>query len=455
LKVKDKKLRMSLKRDIDLWEAIIYGVGVILGAGIYALIGKAVMYTGNAVWIAFLVAAVIGVFTGLSYSELASKFPESGAEYVWMERTFNKKLFSFIVGWILIFGEIFSICTIAIGFGGYLTGLLNLNMYPIMPVIFGIIVILILSIVNFIGIQESANVNIIFTIIEAGGLIFIISVGLNALGSVNYLDLTGGWNLIGLTNIMSSIAIIFFAFIGFEDMANISEETKNPKKTIPRALLISLFICTILYVLVSLTVVSMIAVDPTISLGGFANSPDPLVYLFQNFPIAALSMSIIALFATANTVLVMLIVSSRMVYGLSEEGALPKFFKKVHKKTQTPWVAIIFIVIMVLSFIFLQQIQLLAEATVFTVFLIFGIVNITLIYLRYKNRKNDRNKNEFRTPLNIKWFPIIPVFGAATCFFMLFNYWKPENWIIIPINIILVIIGIIFYFIYKKIKNKE
>ncbi|MBD3228518.1 MAG: amino acid permease [Candidatus Lokiarchaeota archaeon] len=455
MKLKDDKIQISLKRDIDLWEAIIYGVGVILGAGIYALIGKVVGYAGNASWLAFLIAAIVGLLTGLSYCELSSKFPEAGAEYVWIDRTFNRKIFSFVVGWILIFSEIFSVCTVAIGFGGYLTGLLNLEIYNLMPVIFGLILIGILTVINFAGIQESANVNIIFTIIEAGGLIFIISLGITSLGNVNYLNLMGGWTMIGISNLISSIAIIFFAFVGFEDMANISEETKNPRKTIPKALLISLMICTILYILVSLTTVSMIAANPSLSLANFAASAEPLAYLFEGIPAAAIAMSIIALFATANTVLVMLIVTSRMVYGLSDENAFPDIFKKIYKKTDTPWVAIIFVTILSASFIFLQQIQLLAEATVFMIFLIFGIVNITLIVLRYKQRNQERKKGEFRIPINFKWFPIIPLIGAFTCFFMLFNYWKPENWIILPINIILIIVGIIIYFIFTWINKKE
>ena len=459
MRVKEKKkVETKLKREIDLWEAVIYGIGVILGAGVYALIGKVVKYAGYASWIGFLIAALIGILTGLSYCELSSRYPETGAEYVWIDRAFNRKIFSFLVGWIIIFGEIFSSCTIAIGFGGYLSGLLNLDIYPLMSVIFGIILILILTGVNFIGIQESANLNIIFTIIEASGLVFIIGLGFSSLGCVNYLDLKGGWNFIGFSNLIASVGIIFFAYIGFEDIANISEETKNPKKNIPRALLISLIFCTILYILVSLTVVSMIAINPTLSLEDFAASPEPLNYLFQNIPLAAYAMSVIALFATANTLLVGLIVTSRMVYGLSDEGALPDIFKKVHKKTQTPWIAILFVMIMCLIFIFLQQIQLLAEATIFVIFLIFGIINITVIIIRFNDHKNkkQRNKNEFRIPLNIKWFPIIPTFGAITCFAMLLNYWRPENWIIVPINLILMVIGLIFYFIFNKLrKNKQ
>lgn len=455
MKVKDEKLQLSLKRDIDLWEAIIYGVGVILGAGIYALIGKVVGYAGYASWLGFLIAAIVGLLTGLSYCELSSKFPEAGAEYVWIDRTFNKKIFSFIIGWILIFSEVFSICTVALGFGGYFTGLFNLESYTILPVIFGLALIGILSLINFAGIQESANVNIVFTIIEAGGLIFIISLGITSLGSANYFNLTGGWTMLGITNLISSIAIIFFAFIGFEDMANISEETKNPKKTIPRALLISLVICTILYILVSLTVVSMIAVNPSITLEQFAASPDPLAFLLESIPPASLAMSIVALFATANTVLVMLIVTSRMVYGLSEENALPDWFQKVHKKTDTPWVAIIFVTAISCGLIFFQEISLLADATVFMIFLIFGIINITLIVLRYKNRKEEKPKGEFRIPLNIKWLPIIPILGAATCFFMLINYSKPENIILWAINGILIILGIIFYFIFTYFENKK
>ena len=426
-----------LQRDINLFEATIYGIGLILGAGIYALIGKVVGIAGNATWMAFLLAAGIATMTGLSYAELASTFPKSAAEFTYVKEAYNKKIFSFSVGWILIFSGFFSIATIAIGFGGYFIGLTGYSGNPISSIIIvAIILIILLSLVNFIGIEESAKLNIIFTFIEAAGIILIIVLGFSNLGniSINFLEFPVSTSNIFLA-LLSAAALIFFAYIGFEDIANISEETENPTKTIPRALILSILITTILYILMAVAVVG----------SGVSNLelyPNPLSAIAQSFlgPAGALVMSIIALFATANTVLIMLIVGSRMMYGMSIAGALPKIFSKVHRKTSTPWVAIIFTMIVAIGFVFFGDIELVARVCVFAVFLVFFIVNITLIYLRKTQPDLER---PFKVKPSIKWIPIFPLIGAITCFLMFFSFIE-SYWIFI-IQLIVIAIGLGFY----------
>ncbi|MFQ6056002.1 MAG: APC family permease, partial [Methanosarcinales archaeon] len=300
----------KLKKALGLFEVTIYGVGIILGAGIYALIGEAAAVAGNALWIAFFVGAVIAAFTGLSYAELGTMYPKEAAEYVYSKKAFNSNLLSFLVGWLIIFVEIVAAATVALGFGGYFYSLTGFS-----PILSAIILIGILSFLNFWGIKESARFNVIFTLIEAAGLILIIVLGLNYFGSVNYFEAPQGFS-----GILMAAILVFFAYIGFEDMVNVAEETRKPRKVIPKALIISLIITTLVYMLVSIASVSVI---PWNELGA---SSAPLAAVSEKAWTGSSSLlSIIALFATGNTVLILLIVTSRMIYGMADKKSLPKY----------------------------------------------------------------------------------------------------------------------------------
>lgn len=428
-----------LRRDINLFEAVIYGIGLILGAGIYALIGKVVGIAGNASWMAFLLAAGIAILTGLSYAELASTFPKTAAEFNYVKEAYNKKVFSFTVGWVLLFSGFFSAATVSLGFAGYFIGLMGGSIIPV-----AIVLIILLSLVNFIGIEESAKLNIIFTFIEAAGIVLIIVLGFSNLGniSINFLEFPVGTTNILLT-LMSSAALIFFAYIGFEQIANLSEETENPRKTIPRALILSIIVTTILYILMALAVVS--SNIPNLEL-----YPNPLSAIAETFlgPAGALIMSIIALFATANTALILLIVGSRIMYGMSVAGAFPKIFSKVHRRTRTPWVAIIFAMIVAIGLVFFGDIEIVARSSVFAIFLVFFIINVTLIYLR---KSQPDLKRPFKVKPSIKWLPIFPLLGAITCFLMFFSF--IENYWIFIIQLIIIAAGLGFYGILALIHH--
>ena len=223
----------KLKRRVSLFALTVYGVGNVLGAGIYSLIGEVVGITGNLSWLAFIIASITGALTGLSYAELSAIYPKSAAEFVYTEEAFKKRIVSFILGWIIIFSGILSAATVALAFGGYLSGL---NGIPskYLNIIFAIILVVILSVVNLIGIKTSTRTNIIFTLIEASGLIIIIIIGIPSIGTVDYFALPPASTF---TAVFSSVALIFFAYIGFEDIANIAEEVKEPHKNLPKAII--------------------------------------------------------------------------------------------------------------------------------------------------------------------------------------------------------------------------
>jgi len=207
---------IELKRGMGLFHLTMYGIGLILGAGIYVLIGEAVGLAGDSIWIAFVLGSIVALFAGLSYAELSSIFPKAAAEYTFIKNAFKNNFFAFIIGWLTAITSMITAATVALGFGGYFAEFLNI---PI--TISAIVLIGVLSLINFIGIRESSWTNTIFTIIEASGLILIIIIGftISEPEQVNYFE-----SPTGFTGIIIAFVLIFFAFVGFEDMANVAEE---------------------------------------------------------------------------------------------------------------------------------------------------------------------------------------------------------------------------------------
>jgi APA family basic amino acid/polyamine antiporter len=423
----------EMRKEIGLIEATLYGVGIILGAGVYALIGKATSLAGNAVWMAFLISAVVGAFTGLSYAELSSMIPKAGAEYFYLKRATGSTLVGFLVGWVEIVADIVGAATVALGFAGYLNNLLGL---PIVPSALGLIAAL--SLINFWGLRQSSRMNAVFTLVEVFGLLLIIFVGARFIGRVNYLEFTN----LGIRGVFGGAALIFFAYLGFEDLANIAEETRDAERNTPRALVLSIIITTIFYILVAISLVSL--ADWRI----IAASDAPLALaasqaLGQNgFTI----MSFIALFATANTVLVLLIVGSREIYGISRDGSLPRPLSRLHSKTGTPWVAIASTGILSMLFVLIGELELVAGITDFTALFAFSLVNLSLILLRYRHPHDDR---PFKAPLNIGRFPLIGLLGLISCIVLITNL-EPDA---ILLGAILTIIGAIPYWLQRRVRR--
>jgi APA family basic amino acid/polyamine antiporter len=366
----------GLRREIGLFGAIAYGVGTILGAGIYALIGVAAGKAGNAVWLAFAIAAAIALLSGLSYAKLSSFFPSSGAEYVYVQEAFGSKFWAFIVGWLVLISSIISGAAVALGFGGYLFSIIGL------PVALGASVLIVsMSLVNYVGIKESLAVNVILTLIELLGIVIVIFLGVGFLGTVDLLE-----SPTGASGVIAAVGVIFFAFIGFESLVKIGDETKDPTTTIPRALILSVIITAIIYVLVSISVVSIVPYDQLAS----SNSPLADVALAASGPEASLLLSAIALVATANTVLIILIASSRIAYGMSARSALPRFLSRVNPRRGTPLSAIVLTMVASLLFCFLGGIELTAKVANFTIFLVFLAVNLAVIQLARRGQPMGR-----------------------------------------------------------------
>ncbi|MDP3918667.1 MAG: APC family permease [Nanoarchaeota archaeon] len=392
----------KLKRELGLFQVTAAGVGIILGAGIYALIGVAAGGAGNATWLAFLFSAFIALLSGLSYAELSSMFKGNAGEFDYIKAAFNKKL-GLVVALSVIFASIITSAAVSLGFAGYF-----IELIPIPYIAAALLLIILMSIINFIGIKEASWFNTISTFIEFGGLILIIILGIKYFGSVNYFELPST----GIMGVFSTTALVFFAYLGFDSIIKLSEETKNPQKTLPIAIILSILITSIVYVLVAISAVSVVGWET------LSQSKAPLALVAQTALGGATGplLAVIALFSTANTVLISMLTASRQVYGIAKQKSLPKIFALVHKKTQTPWLAILLITIFSLLFTLIGDIGLVANITNLLLFITFAMVNLSLIVLRYKCEGQHRG---FRCPGNIKRFSVVALLGFLTSIFMI------------------------------------
>ncbi|HQY87262.1 MAG TPA: amino acid permease [Tepidisphaeraceae bacterium] len=401
----------TLKRTLGPFTLILYGVGSMLGAGIYGLIGEAARDLGNAIWMAFIIAMVGAGLTALSYANIGSRYPRAGGAAYATQRAYRIPLLTYVVGFAIVASGLTSMATGARVIGRELakTGVV------IAPEFVGIIYLALLSIVVFWGIREAMWFNILCTSIEALGLIFIIIIGLPYWGSVDYLQGppssdggAGAFEAITIAMLMSGAVLTFFSFIGFEDILNVSEECKNPKSTVPIGLVGAMLIATVIYMAVSITAVSVIdhatLTDPKLGgLRGVAAKAAPW------FP--SNLFSIITCFAVANTALLNYVMGSRLIYGMANQGLMPRPLGKVHPQRRTPHIAIFVLLGAVILIMLSGQLDQLASATVLLLLTVFVIVNIGLIILKFR-------PTEPRGRFEVPW--PIPLFGALVCAAMIF-----------------------------------
>lgn len=389
----------ELNRTMGLVEASVYGVGLILGAGIYAILGEAVAETGESIVISFVLAAAVATFTGLSYAELASRYPKGEGEYLYAWAAFRNKRLAEATAVFRVLTGIIAAAAVAIAFGQYLVAFV-----PLSTVTVAMGVIAVMSAINLWGIRTSARVNLLFTGIEIAGLLFIIAIGIGTWGSVDFTQFDRG--TVGL---LGATFLLFFAYTGFEALVNIAEETKAPSETIPRAIGISIVLSTAIYILVGLSALGL--VDWQV----LGSAPAPLATVAQAGwgGDAFVVLSAIALFATANTVLILLISTSRIVYGVSKEeyNSFPSVFATVHPVRKTPYVAVIAVAVVTIPFAAVGDLGDVAELANLALLTVFIIVNVSLLKLRYDGETREAG---YRAPLNFGWVSITAVFGVLT-----------------------------------------
>lgn len=377
---------------------------MILGAGIYSIIGQAAGIAAEKIWQGFVIAGVAALLTALSYAELATMYPAAGGDYIYLKNAFSKqRWFAASVGIIVAFAGCASAATVSLAFASYL------QHFFFLPRLFvAASVLIFFTAVNIVGIKESGWINVIFTVIEVFGLILFIWLGMQ--------NPKFGEALFTLPNFstVSSAALIIFAYLGFENIVNLSEETIEPEKNIPRAIFLSLLISMIIYVLVSLAAVALMPSEQ------LAHTESALydAAMITSKRLAGI-LGGIALFSTANTALIGLISTSRILYGISKDKSLPYVLSKTLTKRKTPWVAALVSLVITILLLPLGKVKTLASIASFSTMIAFISINVALIRLRQIEPKKER---PFRIPFTIGTLPILPLLAIGTCIVFIFQF---------------------------------
>jgi amino acid transporter len=395
-------LTPTLRRRLGLPLLLLYGLGITVGAGIYVLIGTVAGHAGRAAPWAFVLAAAAMAFTVGSYAELATRFPVSAGEAAYVRAALKSRLASTAVGLVTLIIGIVASATVAIGAAGYIGEFITL---PQAVVVTGVVVVL--GAVAAWGILESVLVASLFTLIEVGGLVVIIAAGLHAGVPAGAVLMTPPpLEPAALSGIGYAALLAFFAFIGFEDLANVVEESKMPHRDIPRAMVLTLIISTLLYLAVA--AIAVAAVRPE----QLAASPAPLALVVRALTgVDPLAISLIAIVATLNTILAQLSMAARVVYGMARQHDLPSVLGRVHPATATPVLATALVVAATLLCALTVPFERLAEATSLATLGVFAAVNLSLLRLRARHERSTHA--HVRVPI---WVPAV---GLATCLAMI------------------------------------
>ena len=391
----------QLRRALGFWALAIYGIGDILGAGIYAVVGKVAGVAGSASWLSFVVALSVAALTAFTYAELGGRFPRSAGEAVFSYEAFGRRSLALLVGFVVLCSGVVSLATVSVAFAGYMTGFV-----PGVPSGVTITAVLILlAAINLWGIRQSSNANIFATMLEFSGLLIVIIAGLWYLSHDQPIEPfqlaepseDSDWGAVA-----RGAALAFFAFIGFEDMVNVAEEVKRPERNLPLAIITALAVTGVMYLLV--IVIATSVVSPS----ALAASDAPLLSVVRRAAPALdpRLFTAIALFAVANTGLLNFIMASRLLYGMSRQGLLPSWLGTVHERRQTPHWAILAILVLALVLGLSGTLTYLAGTTSLLLLLVFFSVNLSLVVIK---RRSAGQAAGFRVP----W--VVPVLGAGSC----------------------------------------
>lgn len=452
----------GLKRTLTANNLISLGIGAIIGAGIFTLTGTAAaLHAGPAVVLSFILAGFACAFAGLCYSEFASMIPIAGSAYTYAYATMGEFI-AWIIGWDLTLEYLFAASTVSVSWSGYVVSFLrdfgihipaSIAQAPFnydsttgvftatgsminFPAMF---IIAIVTVLLTIGISESAKFNNIIVVVKVAVILLFIGFGLFYINTDNltpFIPEAQGAGAFGFDGILRGAGIIFFAYIGFDAVSTAAQESINPQKDMPKGILGSLFICTIIYVLVGVVMTGMVHYTDL-------NVPDPIAVavnaagedlFWLRFPI-----KIGAIAGLSSVILVMLMGQPRIFYSMSRDGLLPKVFGTVHSKFKTPYITTILTGAVAMIIGGFAPINLLGELVSIGTLLAFVIVCAGILVLRYTN---PEIKRPFKTPL----FPYVPILGILVCLYLMSGLpWHTWERLLIWMGL-----GIIIYFIYGK-----
>lgn len=396
-----RSAHVGLQRTLTLWQATLYGLGVTIGAGIYVMVGIASARAGMQAPLAFLFAAGLMACTAASFAELAGRLPVAAGEAEYVRRAFACSGLATAVGILVVAIAIVSAAAISVGSSGYIAVFL-----PLPAPVLITLVVLSMGTIAAGGIGVAVTMAGVMTLVEIGGLLLLICAGLVSSAGpgrdlVTRLPemLPGSWT--ALVGIVAAVPLAVFAFIGFEGLSNIAEEVRDPKRTLPRAIFLTLILSTVLYLCVlwiSLT---------TLPDAELAGSKAPLSVVFEQLTgRSPMIMSAIAVVATLNGIIVQIIMASRVLYGLGRQGGLPEQLATVNERTRSPVLATALTTAIVLALALGLPLEKLADISSHITLAVFALVNLSLV--RIKSR--DRSRHEgFAVPA---W---VPRAGFASC----------------------------------------
>lgn len=415
----------ELRRSIGPAQLMLYGIGSMLGAGIYGLVGKAAGVMGGAVWMAFLVAMAAALLTGISYASIASRYPKAAGAAYTAQRAYRTPWLSYLIGLTIVCSGLASIATQSKVVAENLNTLLGLDFgvtiagAPVEILLIAVGFLLLVAAIVYRGITESLWANALCTFVEALGLVLVVAVGMRFWGTADLFEvpsMPGGANS-GITAglILQGSILTFFSFLGFEDMLNVAEEVERPERTMPIALIGAMLVASLIYIAVSITAVSVVPWQE------LAAAPGPLKLVIERaapwFP--AVGFTFITIAAVANTALVNYVMGSRLLYGMARQGLLPEMLGEVHSERRTPHMAIGVLLLIVVALQFAGDITQLASATVMLLLFVFVLVNGALLVLK---RREGNIAGCFNAPI------AVPAAGAVICLVMIVATVLQEDW---------------------------
>ncbi|MFM9864392.1 MAG: amino acid permease [Micropepsaceae bacterium] len=457
---------VELRRVLGPWQLIAIGIGAIIGAGIFVITGQAAAdHAGPAIVLSFVFACIGCVFAGLCYAELAAMIPASGGAYTYAYAAFGR-LVGFLIGWDLCLEYGMAASAVAVSWGGYFHKLLAFVGVQV-PAQFAsapfaqapdgslvatdaivnlpaVGVVALLTAFLIVGIRASAGFNGAMVLLKVAIVLAVIIFGLPLISSENLTPFipenTGPWQF-GWSGILAASGVIFFAYIGFDSVAVAAQEAKNPQRDLPIGILGSLAICTVLYILMSLTMVglahySTLKVDAPVSVAIDA-AGESLKWLSPWVVVGAIA-------GLSTVILVSLYGQTRIFYAMARDGFLPQVFAKVDPKSRTPMISTLIIGTVVAAFAGLFPLEILGDMVSAGTLVAFILVCVAVIVLR-QTRPNV--KRPFKTPL----YPIVPILGIIVCSMMVFPllqtlWWRVLGWLAI---------GLVIYFVYGIRHAKE
>lgn len=389
----------QLERSISLPLLVLYGLGTTIGAGIYALIGEVAGSAGTRAPLAFLVAGVLAALTGFGYAELAGRYPKAAGEAVFVDQAFGLHRLTQATGLAVATVGLIAAAAITTAFAGYAGELVGMARWI---AIVGLVAIL--GVVAVAGVRESVLFAGVITLIEIIGLLLVVGTGFNTLGSVSFGDMLGPPTTTAVwAGVLGGGFVAFFAFLGFEDIDAVAEETKQASKTLPAAILWTLAITAVIYVVVAVVAVS--SLDPEL-LGG---SDAPMAALFAANGGNPDVLAAIGGIAMVNGALVQMVMFPRVIYGLARNGNLPAWLGNVDERTHTPIVPTVAGALLVASLALVFDVGALARLTSGVTLTVFALVNVALLVVKRRHGPTSG----FQVP------EVVPALGAAAAFLVL------------------------------------